>query len=239
MEEFKLSVVIPCYNEERSLPSLIKRLKECCFRSDVEFILVDNGSKDSSSQILEEQLAGCTNIRSMRVEVNQGYGYGIVEGLKIARGSYIGWTHADLQTDPQDALRALEIIEKTGCDLRLFLKGFRHGRPLFDRLFSIGMGIFETAYLRTPLWEINAQPTIFPRDFFSRWSDPPHDFSLDLYSFYQARIQGLKIVRLPVYFGQRKFGTSHWNVDWRSKLKFIKRTLSFSFKLKQRLPTTK
>ena len=235
MDGIKLSLVIPCYNEAQSLPRLIGRLKECFTRADVEVVLVDNGSKDASPQIMAEQLAGSTNIRSVRVEVNQGYGYGILQGLKAARGTYIGWTHADLQTDPKDALRALEIIESHDNSAQLFVKGSRYGRPLFDRLFSLGMGLFESIYLRVPLWEINAQPTIFPKSFFDGWVDPPHDFSLDLYSFYQARIQKLKVIRFPVYFGKREFGTSHWNVDWRSKVKFIKRTLDFSFKLKKRL----
>ncbi len=235
MDGIKLSLVIPCYNEAQSLPRLIGRLKECFTRADVEVVLVDNGSKDASPQIMAEQLAGATNIRSVRVEVNQGYGYGILQGLKAARGTYIGWTHADLQTDPKDALRALEIIEGHSDSTQLFVKGSRYGRPLFDRLFSLGMGLFESVFLRVPLWEINAQPTIFPKSFFDGWIDPPHDFSLDLYSFYQARVQKLKVVRFPVYFGKREFGTSHWNVDWRSKVKFIKRTLDFSFKLKKRL----
>jgi glycosyltransferase involved in cell wall biosynthesis len=235
MNNLKLSLIIPCYNESQSLPRLIARLKECFTRSDVEVILVDNGSKDATPQILAEQLAGSTLLRSVRVEVNQGYGYGILQGLKAARGTYIGWTHADLQTDPFDAIRALEIIESEGSPENLFVKGTRYGRPLFDRLFSMGMGLFESLYLRVRLWEINAQPTIFPKVFFESWSDPPHDFSLDLYSFYQARVQGLAVLRFPVYFGKREFGISHWNVDWSSKVKFIKRTLDFSFKLKKRL----
>jgi len=235
MDTIKLSLIIPCYNEAQSLPHLIARLKECFTRTDVEVVLVDNGSKDASPQIMAEQLAGSLNFRSVRVEVNQGYGYGILQGLKAARGTYIGWTHADLQTDPKDALRALELIENHDNAIHLFVKGSRYGRPLFDRLFSLGMGIFESIYLRLPLWEINAQPTIFPRTFFEGWIDPPHDFSLDLYSFYQARVLKLKVIRFPVYFGKREFGTSHWNVDWRSKVKFIKRTLDFSFKLKKRL----
>jgi glycosyltransferase involved in cell wall biosynthesis len=235
MDKFKLSLIIPCYNESQSLPRLIGRLKEGFSRPDVEVILVDNGSKDATPQILAEQLAGSTVIRSVRVEVNQGYGYGIVQGLKAARGTYIGWTHADLQTDPYDAIRALEIIESRGAQENLFVKGTRYGRPLFDRLFSMGMGLFESFYLRVRLWEINAQPTIFPKVFFESWREPPHDFSLDLYSFYQARMQKLSVIRFPVHFGKREFGISHWNVDWRSKVKFIKRTLDFSFKLKKQL----
>ena len=107
MDAIKLSLIIPCYNEAQSLPRLIGRLKECFTRADVEVVLVDNGSKDASQQILAEQLACSTNIRSVRVEVNQGYGYGILQGLKAAHGTYIGWTHADLQTDPKDACALL------------------------------------------------------------------------------------------------------------------------------------
>ena len=49
------------------------------------------------------------------------------------------------------------------------------------------MSLFETLLLRTRLWDINAQPTMFHRDFFASWDRPPHDFSLDLYAYYGAK----------------------------------------------------
>ena len=68
---------------------------------------------------------------------------------------------------------------------------------------------------------------------FEAWSAPPGDFSLDLYAYCQARWQGLAVKRFPVYFGQRAHGRSHWNVDWRAKLGFIRRTLDYSIKLRR------
>ena len=97
------------------------------------------------------------------------------------------------------------------------------------------MSLFETIYLRTPLWDINAQPTIFPRAFFSSWKNPPKDFSLDLYAYYQARQAGLAVHRFPVQFGKRLHGTSHWNINWRAKWKFIVRTIDFSRRLRNTL----
>jgi glycosyltransferase involved in cell wall biosynthesis len=237
-EPIKLSLVVPCYNEAKSLPLLVGRIKECFNRADVEIVLVDNGSSDDTPKLLPELIRTETNkstvnIRTVRVDVNQGYGFGILAGLAEAKGQYIGWTHADLQTDPKDALEALKIIERETSGV--FIKGKRYGRPLFDRLFSFGMGVFETVYMRVPLWEINAQPTIFPRSFYQSWVNPPHDFSLDLYAFYTARKANLKVFRIPVYFAQRKYGSSHWNVDFSSKIKFIKRTLKFSVELKREL----
>jgi hypothetical protein len=97
------------------------------------------------------------------------------------------------------------------------------------------MSIFETLLLRTRLWDINAQPNMFPRAFFESWVNPPHDFSLDLYVYFTARSQDLPVYRFPVEFGERAHGISHWNINWAAKMKFIYRTIDFSFELKKRL----
>jgi hypothetical protein len=50
-----------------------------------------------------------------------------------------------------------------------------------------------------------------------------------------AQKQGLEIKRFPVKFGKRVFGTSHWNIDWKAKKKFIMRTIQFSLELKKQV----
>lgn len=227
----KLSIIIPCYNEEKNLPVLLKKLATVIKRNDIEVILVDNGSTDNSKSILDSLLPDYPFASTIRVNVNQGYGYGILTGLKIAQGQFIGWTHADLQTDPHDVIKALDIIEHSDNPDKLFIKGNRKGRNLFDVFFTLGMSFFETFLLRQWLWDINAQPNIFPKKFFQSWQDPPFDFSLDLYALYQAKKNGLSIVRIKVMFPPRIHGTSSWNTGLKGKLKFIKRTLDFSFKL--------
>ncbi len=230
-ERMKLSIVVPCYNEEENIPLLLKRFEEVIKRDDMEVILVDNGSTDGSARVLSELVPGYAFARTVSIEVNQGYGYGILQGLKECRGEYIGWTHADLQTDPGDIVRALELIEKERG--LVFVKGNRKGRPLFDVFFTVGMSVFETCYLREKLYDINAQPNIFPKVFYDEWQEPPHDFSLDLYALYMARKKGLKVLRFPVIFPERVHGTSKWNTGLASKWKFIRRTIDFSVKLKK------
>jgi hypothetical protein len=99
------------------------------------------------------------------------------------------------------------------------------------------MSIFETFYLWTNLWDINAQPNIFHRSFYESWENPPYDFSLDLYVLYMARKSNLIIKRFDVIFPERIHGESKWNTGFKSKIKFIKRTLAFSKQLKKRLRT--
>lgn len=227
----KLSIVVPCYNEEENIPLILKRFDEVIQRDDIEVILVNNGSTDNSAQVLAELVPKYAFARTTLVEVNQGYGYGILQGLRQCSGEYIGWTHADMQTDPADILKALDIIEQQ--DGLIFVKGNRKGRPLFDVFFTAGMSLFETCYLHEKLYDINAQPNIFPKVFYDSWENPPYDFSLDLYALYMARKKKLRVIRFPVLFPERIYGESKWNTGLKSKWKFIKRTIDFSIKLKE------
>ena len=110
----KLSIVVPCYNEEQNIPLILERFNSVINRDDIEVILVNNGSKDNSQNVIDELLPKYKFARTTLVEINQGYGYGILQGLKVTNGEYIGWTHADMQTDPKDVIKALDIIEKEG-----------------------------------------------------------------------------------------------------------------------------
>lgn len=231
----KLSIVIPCYNEEKNLPLILEKFASVIQRDDIEVLLVNNGSKDDSERVLTELLPRFPFARSVKVDVNQGYGFGILKGLEAAEGEFLGWTHADLQTDPADVLKALAIIEKNGSRTNLFVKGTRKGRPLFDQFFTTGMSLFESLYLGERLWDINAQPNIFHRRFFETWQHPPYDFSLDLYALYMARKKQLDLVAFEVAFPPRLHGQSSWNTGLTAKWKFIKRTLDFSVKLKREL----
>lgn len=231
----KLSIVVPCYNEAENIPLILTRFSEVIKREDIEVVLVDNGSTDDTPNILNKLLPDYYFARTIRVEINHGYGYGILQGLKACEGEFIGWTHADMQTDPADLIRGLDIIEQNRDDHNIYIKGNRKGRPLFDMFFTNGMSIFETLYLGVRLSDVNAQPNVFSKDFFETWQDPPYDFSLDLYALYMAQKAGLDVIRFAVDFPERIHGESHWNNgSLKAKWKFIKRTLDFSVKLKRK-----
>jgi len=231
----KFSIIVPCYNEAKNIPLILQRFAACIDSNDIEVVLVNNGSVDDSQAVLDKLLPNYAFAKTVLVPVNQGYGYGILSGLKQAAGEFVGWTHADMQTDPRDVITACNLIRVREYDKNLYVKGCRKKRSFFDQFFTIGMSCFETMYLKTCLWDINAQPNIFHKNFFESWHNPPHDFSLDLYVLYMARQKNLEIIRFPVLFPERIHGTSSWNTGMKSKIKFIKRTLSFSTKLKREL----
>lgn len=231
----KLQVTIPCYNESKNIPLLLERFRKILNRNDVGILLVDNGSTDNSPAIIRELVPNYPFAESIRVERNQGYGFGILSGLRHSKSEYLGWTHADMQTDPFDILRGLEILESANQPQNVYVKGLRRGRPFFDEFFTFGMSIFESIYLGASLWDINGQPNLFHRSFFEVWEKPPSDFSLDLYAIYTAKVKDMEVIRFPVEFPPRVHGESSWNNGFASKWKFIKRTIDFSLKLKKGL----
>lgn len=231
----KLSIVVPCYNEEKNIPLILGKFNEVIKTNDVEVILVNNGSVDRSQEVFDKLVPQYPFARVVKVEVNQGYGFGITSGLREAKGEFIGYTHADMQTDPADVLKALEIIEKQPDAKNCYVKGDRKGRAFMDQFFTMGMSLFETVYLGTKLWDINAQPNIFHRSFFENLENTPKDFSLDLFFLYMAKKKGIRLIRFNVVFPPRIHGESSWNTGFASKKKFIKRTLEFSKKLKKEL----
>jgi len=230
---FVAEIVIPCFNEEKNLKKLVLECEKVTQLSEyqVRFILVNNGSTDESHKTFLELTADSNFIKYVSLTHNQGYGGGILAGLEQATAPISGWTHADLQTPLTDCLTGVKSIQNG----EVFAKGRRTGRKAGDKLFSLGMGLFESILFRRGLFEINAQPTIFRTELVKEWKNPPSDFSLDLYALVMVSKGGFKIARFPVKFLPRQFGESKWNLGFRSRVKFIRRTLSYSFVLRRAL----
>ena len=232
MKKIQYSLVIPCYNEAKNIPVLLKKIQPLLVNKLIQVVMVNNGSLDDSDSVISKLKPKATNFKYVIVPKNKGYGYGIMQGLKAADGDIIGWTHADLQTNPADFLRAITFFD---MDQQSFVKGKRFGRSFMDYFLTFGMSVFETLLFKKRMFDINAQPTVFSKQFFKSLPTPPNDFALDLFFYFHAVQKGLAIHRFPVLFGKRFAGKSTWNTGWRARYKFIKRTIEFSLKLKRNM----
>ena len=232
MKKIQYSLIIPCYNEAKNIPVLLKKIKPLLVNKSIQVVMVNNGSTDDSDSVIDKLKPKATNFKYVIVPKNKGYGYGIMQGLKAADGDIIGWTHADLQTNPADFLRAITFFD---INQHSFVKGKRFGRSFMDYFLTFGMSVFETLLFKKRMFDINAQPTVFSKQFFKSLPTPPNDFALDLFFYFHAVQKGLTIHRFPVLFGKRFAGTSTWNTGWLARYKFIKRTIEFSLKLKRNM----
>lgn len=230
-----LSIIVPCYNEEKNIPLIVQRLEEVFpSNKNIELVLVDNGSTDNSNKVMQELSKRYSYINIVKIEKNIGYGFGILSGLKEARGDVLAWTHADMQTDLNDVIVAYSEYIKYN-DTNVFVKGNRQKREIIEWFFSFGMGIIASLVLREKLYDINAQPKLFSREFYRKYmNNAPYDFSLDLYALYFAK-KNCKIVEVPVYFNQRMHGESKGGGNSKNRIKLIKRTLSYILQLRKKI----
>jgi dolichol-phosphate mannosyltransferase len=106
----KLSIIIPVYNEERTIAELISKVK--AVQLDKEIIVVDDGSNDGTSAIL-----GSIDGISVIHKKNGGKGSAIKEGIKSVTGEVIVIQDADLEYDPNDFVMMLALMQQQGADV--------------------------------------------------------------------------------------------------------------------------
>jgi len=128
-----LSVVVPVYNEEESIPHLYERLTSALapLARPYEIIAVDDGSRDGSFALLRDLAASDTRLRVVRFRRNFGQTAGFSAGFDRARGEWIVTIDADLQNDPND-IPAMLAKAETGFDV---VSGWRARRqdPFINR----------------------------------------------------------------------------------------------------------
>ena len=233
------SLVIPFYNEEKNIPFVIKSLIRVFKKTrEIEFILVNNGSTDKSDKIFRKELKNKKkkHFRYFKIKKNIGYGHGIKFGLIKSKCDYLAWTHADLQTDPIDILKAIKEKKKFNTE-KFFIKGKRKKRNSKEAFQTKAMEILSFLILNHRITDINAQPKLITKIFFKKYLKKfaPDDLSLDLYAYYLAASKDYIIREVNVLFKKRRYGETKGGGEGGSiltKLKLILVTLKCLINLK-------
>jgi glycosyltransferase involved in cell wall biosynthesis len=224
------SIVIPCYNELANLDSLIEKLEES-IPKNIEILLVENGSTDDSKKYLEEKMFRHPMIKCIFIEKNNGYGDGIYKGILEACGTWICWTHADLQIPIEAVLHFINVASSENMSV----KGIRSGRSLVDKFFTLGMAAYCSLLFKIKLNDINGQPTVYRRLSLLSYGVPPQDFSLDMFYLVRSLKENVQIARVDVSFSEREGGQSSWNTGFRSRLNMTSKTIKYARKLRKQL----
>lgn len=112
----ELSIVVPLYNEEDSLPELVDQIIQSLPTTSFELIFVDDGSTDNSWGVIEQLVEANSQIKGISLGVNQGKSYALQAGFNEVRGQYVVTMDADLQDNPAEIKQMITTL-KSGYDL--------------------------------------------------------------------------------------------------------------------------
>lgn len=231
-----LTIIIPCYNESKSLPDLLLQIKT--FEEKVKFIIIDNGSNDSTQNVLNNSKLP-KNIFFKTKKNNTGYGAGIKFGFSFVKTKYIGWMHADLQQNINVLKNGINILKSQKFQIQkknsVALKGHRSKRKIFDLFFTISLSLIISILYLKPCWDVAGQPNIFQLKDLKFINDAPDDHTFEFFIYLKFLTLGGKYLRFDAPFLERRHGKSSWDNGLKSKLNHSWNIFKFIIKLKLKL----
>ncbi len=202
----RLSVVIPCYNEEVRLPRTLEQVERYLDArvGDYEVVVVDDGSTDGTRHVMERAATANPRVRLHVLPRNRGKGRALAEGVAIARGSEILVTDADLST-PIDELEKLQAELDKGAGVAIASRALRGSRvevsqPFYRVLMGKAFNLIVQTLLLPGIWDTQCGFKLFraevAREAFAGLSTD--GFGYDPEVLYRAKRRGVRIAEVPV-----------------------------------------
>ncbi|HEY7038875.1 MAG TPA: glycosyltransferase family 2 protein [Methylomirabilota bacterium] len=212
----ELSVVLPAFNEEESLPQVwseVSGVLDGLGRS-AEVIFVDDGSADATPDLVRSFRAADARVRLIRLAANAGLSAALDAGFARARGRIVVTLDTDLQNDPHDIPRMLEALE--GYDA---VTGWRQRRddPWLKRMSSrIANGV-RNAVTRESVHDSACTLRVLRHGCLAAL---PRFRGFHRFVPTLLRMAGCRVLELPVGHRARRFGVSHYGIRNRAFVAF-------------------
>jgi len=203
-----ISVIIPVYNEEENIPLLYEELIQVLenIGSDYEVIFVDDGSTDSSLEILKEIKERNPRVKILSLERNTGLSSALKAGIDKASGEVIITMDGDLQNDPRDIPKLLNYIQK-GYDVASGWRRYRKD-PFLKRVSSIIANYIRNKLTSENINDSSCMLKVYKSEylkkikFYRGW----HRFLPTLLKMEGARVIEVEVTHRPRTHGQSKYG---------------------------------
>ncbi len=210
-----LSLVVPAYNEQESIPTLLERSAAALTltRRPFEIVIVDDGSTDATPKLLDEAMRKHAWLRVLRMQRNSGQSAAFDAGFKAAAGDLIATIDADLQNDPEEIPRLLPMLE--GYDM---ITGWRKDRH--DTKFRRWQTKIANR-VRNWISQENIEDSASSLKIYRRHCLAGLQLFNGMHRFFPTlvKMRGFKVLEVPVKHSPRFAGTAKYgfrNRAWRA-----------------------
>lgn len=210
LKKVNLSIVVPLHNEEENVARLLERIHGCVapLGKSYEVILIDDGSKDRTFEILQELKKGDSRLRIIKFRGNFGQSAATAAGFDLADGEVIITMDGDLQNDPSDVPRLLEKLEE-GYEV---VSGWRKSRK--DKLLLRKIPSRIANRIICKVTDVRLHDTGCALKAYRSEIIKQLNLYGELHRFLPAlaRIQGARIAEIEVKHHPRLYGKSKYNL---------------------------
>lgn len=213
-----ISIVIPLYNEEANVSSLVDKLIDLRERKkwDCEIVLVDDNSSDKTGEMCDNYVAKNKFIKVIhRKKGDNGMGFALREGTKKAKGDIIIWTMGDNSDDINTFPKIVDKINE-GYDMvfgsRYMKGGSRGDLDIFKAAVSGGYTFFCRLVFRLGVHDITNAFRCFKKKVFDSIRLESGDFAISPEFAIKAHLKGFKLGEVPTTYTNRKAGKTKMNI---------------------------
>jgi glycosyltransferase involved in cell wall biosynthesis len=207
----ELSFVIPSYNEQDNLRTLIAAIREAVepLKLSYEVVITDDCSKDNSWEILKHLAVDDPRIRAQRFAFNCGQSAALWAGMQAARGRVIVTLDADLQNDPRDLPKLLAALEKFDCACGSRVAARRRGDGFIKASSSRIANWVRNKLSNENISDAGCCYRAFKRECIAnlKFFKGMHRFMPTLF-----KVEGFTVTEIPITTNLRHAGRSHYGV---------------------------
>jgi glycosyltransferase involved in cell wall biosynthesis len=231
MADHLVSIVVPAYNEARFIADVLRRVGSVPFAREI--VVVDDGSRDGTPEIVEGMAAEIGGVRLIRRPANGGKGAAVRDGIAATTGDIVVIQDADLEYDPKDLPTLLEPLFEDRADV-VYGTRLRGGEPQRAHLFWHYAGnrllsLLTNVLYNTTLSDMEVGYKAFRGDLIRSIRLVSDDFRFEPEVTAKVlRHEGIRLYEVPISYYGRTFDEGK-KITWRDGLKAVGALLRFRF----------
>ena len=204
----ELSVIVPLYNEERTIIKTLNRISETKKQDFVyEVIVINDGSTDNSLSLLEQNKDLYNHL--ITYEKNNGKGHAVLKGLEAAKGKYIIFQDADLEYDPKDFLKFVNLINNFEPDLilgsRLNYSDYTRSYNILNKFGNMFITLIFNLFYNTTFTDIYSCYLCYRKELINNKNLKSKGFGQHAEILCEAVKKGKKFYEVPISYNGRTY----------------------------------